>query len=232
MVLLGKGSSVFWNNITPELKDEYDHWHCFEHIPERVTVPGFLRGRRYFALKAERQYFNFYETENLATLTSLAYLERLNDPTPWTKEVLGGFRDLNRTLCDVVASHGTGEGAFILTAQFSIDPTQEDEIIEAVGNGLFADLVTRRGIVGAHLLRGDQASSKTETEEKALRDKPDEIADWVFLIEGIELDYLAELRDHDLSNGQLAARGIFNVHAGLYVLHMSLNTWELEAAAK
>ena len=50
MALAGRGVLAIWNDIAPGGDAEFDHWQTSEHIPERVGVPGFLRGRRYTAL--------------------------------------------------------------------------------------------------------------------------------------------------------------------------------------
>ena len=63
MALLGTGVLAIWNGIDPEAEADFVAWHVREHIPERVVLPGFRRGRRYVALDGEPAYFNFYETE-------------------------------------------------------------------------------------------------------------------------------------------------------------------------
>ena len=47
MPLLGQGVAAIWHDIDAANEADYHHWHCHEHIPERVSVPGFLRGRRF-----------------------------------------------------------------------------------------------------------------------------------------------------------------------------------------
>ena len=54
-------------------------------MPERVAIPGFLRGRRYVALDADLEFFNLYEAASPKVLAGPDYLERLNNPTPWTR---------------------------------------------------------------------------------------------------------------------------------------------------
>ena len=56
-----------------------------------------------------------YELRDTDALTSPEYLERLNNPTPWTKQVMAMALSLNRTLCRVVGSHSVGIGAHLLT---------------------------------------------------------------------------------------------------------------------
>ena len=88
MALLGKGVLAIWNGIKSEAEDDFVAWHVREHIPERVGLPGFLRGRRYVARDGHPKYFNFYETARVDDLSSPAYQARLNAPTEWTRKVV------------------------------------------------------------------------------------------------------------------------------------------------
>jgi hypothetical protein len=99
MALAGGGVLAIWNDIAPGGDAEFDHWQTSEHIPERVGVPGFLRGRRYTVLTGSPRYFTLYETESVATLQSEGYLARLNAPTPWTSKCIQLFRNNRRTAC-------------------------------------------------------------------------------------------------------------------------------------
>src|SRR4029453_7975918 len=91
--LAGSAVLASWNDIAPGGDAEFDHWHTTEHIPERVSVPGFLRGRRYNAIAGNPTYFTLYETDTVAVLQSPAYLARLNAPTPWTAKCIQLFRN-------------------------------------------------------------------------------------------------------------------------------------------
>jgi hypothetical protein len=126
MALLGKGALVIWHDPAPEIESEYNEWHSKEHMYERVHVPGFLRGQRGVAITGAPKYFNFYEVEDFATLTSKAYLDRLNDPTPWTRRVAPHMHNNSRTLCRVSASFGAAVPAFwtmILLASAAVQKT-------------------------------------------------------------------------------------------------------------
>ena len=63
MALAGQGVLAIWNGIEDEAEADFVAWHVREHIPERVAVPGFLRGRRYVAVAGAPKYFNFYELD-------------------------------------------------------------------------------------------------------------------------------------------------------------------------
>ena len=75
-------------DVTPEAISEHDDWHTHEHLPERLSIPGFLRGTRWVALHGEPRYVVLYEVEELATLSAPAYLKRLNEPSAWTSKGL------------------------------------------------------------------------------------------------------------------------------------------------
>ena len=57
-------------DIAPEAIAEHDDWHTHEHLPERLSIPGFLRGSRWVATRGEPRYMVLYEVRELATLTS------------------------------------------------------------------------------------------------------------------------------------------------------------------
>jgi hypothetical protein len=58
MSLAGLGAVCIWHDLLPEARDEFHQWHNREHMPERVGIPGFRRGRRYVALSGTPQIFN------------------------------------------------------------------------------------------------------------------------------------------------------------------------------
>jgi hypothetical protein len=94
--MVGEGVLAIWFDVEAEAEAELEAWYPRQHLPERLSVPGFLRGRRYAAVDALARNFTLYEVETPAVLTSGAYLERLNNPTDWTRRVLPSFRRMVR----------------------------------------------------------------------------------------------------------------------------------------
>src|SRR5207253_550802 len=92
---------------------EFERWHSKEHMPERVSIPGFLRGSRWRSATGAGSYFVLYETHDASTLRSAPYMERLNDPTPWSTRMFPRFRNMVRSICTVRASVGRGVGRAI-----------------------------------------------------------------------------------------------------------------------
>jgi hypothetical protein len=98
MALLGKGAMLLSFDVAPEAIVEHDDWHTHEHMPERLSIPGFLRGSRWIAERGQPRYFVVYEVEEVGVLASTAYLEQLNNPTPWTAKMMVHYRGMTRGL--------------------------------------------------------------------------------------------------------------------------------------
>ena len=206
MGLLGAGAMVFWWEVDGD-PDDHDAWHSHEHLQERLCVPGFLRGRRGNGVSGAAGYFVMYEVDDLAILISKPYLDRLNNPTPWSQRIMSRFRYMNRTLCRVVASFGTGIGTELLTIQLAPAADQAETLRDWLVADALPGLVQQPGIVGTHLLEGDEAASRTETEEKRLRESEDEIADWVVLVEGYDTEGIRSVFEGPLSEASLTGHG-------------------------
>lgn len=223
MGLLGAGVLAIWNGIAPEAEAEFVAWHVREHIPERVGLPGFLRGRRYVALEGAPKYFNFYETADLAALTSSTYKARLDAPTEWTRRVVRHFIDTSRTVCRVATSFGTGEGGWVMTLRLEVGAAPAD-FAAAVAAEFLLPAVDLPGIVAAHLLQGEVEASGGRTAESAARGKPDAIVGWVILVEAVDPVPLRALSGTELSDARLAAAGASGrIQRGIYAYQFGLS---------
>ncbi len=184
MSLAGRGAVCIWHDLTPEATDEFYQWHNREHMPERVGIPGFLRGRRYIAVAGAPTYFNLYEAETAEVLGGKAYLDRLNAPTDWTRRVVPAFRRVSRSICRVVYSEGVGQGGFMLTQRFELAAGDRAGTLETMRQRLLPPLTERKGIAGVHLCIADEAISRIETAEKKARADATAVPGCIILIEG------------------------------------------------
>ncbi len=183
--LVGEGFVAIWHDIVPEGKAEFCAWHTREHIPERLRVPGFLRGRRYWAEGETPEYFNLYEVETAEVLTGKEYLARLNDPTPWTRRTLPYFRNVSRSLCRVGASLGRSQGGVILTLRAEAVAGHEERLGRYLANEALPRLFDQPGVVGAHFGVADRAASEIATAERKERGSATLVPGWVVLLEGV-----------------------------------------------
>jgi hypothetical protein len=184
MGLRGEAAVVIWGEMTEDAA-EVDLWYAREHLQERLNIPGFLRARRCVRELGSPSYFMIYELSYTSVPTSPAYLERLNNPTPWTKQIMAKARSGNRTLCKTVASHGLGIGAYLMTARVETLDGPGSEL-SAWMTGSLASIAEQPGITGAHLLHRDTSVVRPDTKERQARQRADGSSDVVALIEGYD----------------------------------------------
>jgi hypothetical protein len=175
---------AIWHDLAPEAKEDFYEWHSREHLPERVGIPGFRRGRRYLAVSGGPEFFTLYEADSPEVLGGQDYLNRLNAPTEWTRRVAPSFRNLARSVCRVVFTGGTGSGGVMLTMRFAIDAAHRATTIEALTRRILPPLTFRHGISGVHLCVADEAIGNVETADKKVQADAMPGPSWVVLIEG------------------------------------------------
>ena len=166
------GILTIWNDFDAEDLPHFERWYNREHLMERVGVPGFHFGRRYErASIGDRQFFAFYEVDNPAVLTSPAYVERLENPTPWTARTMKSFRRMVRTVCDLKAIAGelAGSHVVVLRADQAMAPTPDAE-------KLAAKLAAEEGIARVQLWTAAAQQTKADTAEMKSRGKDQLIA--------------------------------------------------------
>ena len=185
--LLGKGVLAVWNDIAPELEAEYNDWYTNQHLPERVGIPGFLRGRRFRRVSAGGpRYFTLYEVASPDVLTSAPYLERLNDPTDWTKKVAPQFQNSTRTACSVTTSVGRGTGGFATTVEFGAAEGRADQLRSWLVDDVLPKLVTGPDVVAAHLCEADLATTSAKdatAEQAAMKERGSGTVRWFVMVE-------------------------------------------------
>ena len=102
-----KGSALLmvFTNIDSEHDFEFNKWYVEEHLPERLSAPGFLDAALYQATKASPRYLAIYELESLATMQTPEYLHMSQNPTEWTKRIgpSGAGRGVVRNICEQIS---------------------------------------------------------------------------------------------------------------------------------
>ncbi|KQW56405.1 hypothetical protein [Variovorax sp. Root411] len=186
-MLAGEGAVAIWNDIAEAGRAEFYAWHLHEHMPERVGIPGFVRGRRYRAADAATQpeFFTLYETASFQVIQGSDYLSRLNEPTEWTRATTAHFQTTTRSLTRVVASHGVGSGGAMLTVRFDIADDTVRDVVPRLSSALEAVARLPR-ISGAHLLGSDVGMSGQRTAESKDRKDLQAPARWVLLLEACD----------------------------------------------
>ena len=213
MALPGTAAVAMWWQLAPDKRAEFEDWHSHEHFPERMGIPGFLRGSRWTATGPGRRYFVMYEVAELDTLASPPYLERLNNPSAWTARMMPHYRGMRRGFCRVVFSRGLGLGTSGLLIHFSPEPGRETALRDWLVAQALPALPGRPGLASAHLF--EAALTPEMTREQRIRGKDDGV-DWVVLVTGYDESAVAGLATATLSPGELERRGGINIAAGGY----------------
>lgn len=128
-----KGMMAFWTDIDDEDLLEVQKWHNCEHMTERVSIPGFIVGRRYRGVDGAPTFFISYETRDADVLQSAAYLQALNNSTPWTKHALTFFKNNIRNIYSRVAVAGDApvtEAPFNCALRFNLDTDNEKQTLK------------------------------------------------------------------------------------------------------
>jgi hypothetical protein len=202
-----RGILAIFNNVAPGRDDDFNNWFQGEHFEERLAVPGFLYGRRHQALSGASEYFNFYVTDDPEVLTSKAYLDRVNNPTPRSRVTMSEiFRDMCRTVCRREVRVGNARGGMTTVARFETPQNL------AKLKSTLKELATDETVSGEIWVSAE--TSRNASEEERLRGGDRKIAQ-CFVVDTLSQEK-AELVARRLQQAFPAAEmGIFRVIAHL-----------------
>ena len=213
------GILAIWHDVDAAIGDDYERWYFQEHLPERVGVPGFLAGRRYEAVEGAPRFLTCYEGKGPDIFVSKPYLDRLNDPTPWSTSVLRHFRDTNRTICRRTWETGEIRGAWGVVLRVNRSGEEEDEAtrgqvaaLEERGRGWAEDWRVLR----VEIWRREVLALPGPTAEANLRAAPDRY------IEGAVFAHFA--REEDARAAAESAGPADGAEAGVYRLLCELRS--------
>jgi hypothetical protein len=198
MPLLGKGFLGLWHDIEAgEAEAEYHEWHTREHMPERVSLPGFLRARRGVDWNlAHQRYLTVYEGATLEAFRSPEYLERLNRPTAWSSKMAPHFRNFLRVACETVSTTGLGAGGAMATLRLDLPAGMDEPAFRDASAELTATLMPQPGVCGVHTALARPEYSSVRTTETELRPEMAEPGfGAVVLIDGVGQKELEARRD-------------------------------------
>lgn len=204
--LQGKAALFVWKNYIGDDEDAFNEWYIREHVPERVGIPGFLRGRRYEAVSGTRKYAAFYETVDAEVLVSDTYMHFTRQPDANTRHFISRFGDGVRSVMDTVASAGAGAGAAASFLAFGVAEGREAELVDWAAGTLLPGLVKAQGVVGAHLLATNPEILVTSQREHLRPD--DTVFDWILMVEATRPEELDRARDAHFPPAILAEHGV------------------------
>lgn len=204
-----------WSELAESDTEAFVEFHNREHMPERFAIPGFLRAARYVAVENSTTFLTVYDIDGITTLTSAAYLERLDNPTPWTMETLPKISGGRRTTAKIDYCEGSGRGGHILCAEWAglVDETQRSALQTVLGLAIGCG-----GIVSIKAGPVDLQSSSVETAESRISQRVAPSHGYLAILEATSAGALQAV-DRSLIR---AARPLPPPRVGIYRLEASL----------
>ena len=88
----------------PHMEEEFNAWYDSEHLPERLSIPGFRSARRWVVdgKPGDGKYLATYELDSPTVLSSAEYLARFQRPTPWSRRCLETAVVFERWACEQI----------------------------------------------------------------------------------------------------------------------------------
>ncbi|MGV6875020.1 hypothetical protein ACUSIJ_20300 [Pseudochelatococcus sp. B33] len=186
MGLKGSAFLAIWHDIAEGKHGEYIEWHTREHMLERLSIPGFRTGKRLHAPEAGRYVFGtIYAADDVEVFRSAGYIERLNNPTPWTAAVAPSFQNFLRVACERIVTAGNGDGGSMATIRFDFTAADAEAALRDKAQGLVDEVLALPGVACVHLGVARSEVSGVRTRETELRQAMSEKGfDAVLLVEG------------------------------------------------
>jgi hypothetical protein len=181
-----------WHSLEPGTERDFDRWHTYEHMPERVGVPGFRQARRYMnRALASHACFTMYEAAHVETFRSPGYLARLNDPTPWSRRVGATQTNFLRGAFEIETTLGNGIGGAMATFRVALDGTDRERTMRALRH-VAQQVLELHGVVGVHTAAAKQQVTGVRTTEMDIRrsTSAENALDSVMLVETIGFEEL------------------------------------------
>ncbi|MFL9899769.1 hypothetical protein PQR71_16735 [Paraburkholderia fungorum] len=178
---------AIWSTIASESETDYMHWLTREHIFERVSVPGFRSGR---VLKRRNsqpsEYMMLYELDNANVMSSPGYLERLNNPTPWTQRIMPTLEQFRRGGGSIVAQGGNpaGHGGYVAIARF--EEVLPDRLSGEEGLEMVNTLAKVDWAVNVQVMSVKNDATSIATQEKSMRRSAEGAFAGLLLLESLD----------------------------------------------
>ncbi|WP_052496884.1 MULTISPECIES: hypothetical protein [unclassified Rhizobium] len=138
---------AIWNDYPAEFAEEYTSWHTFEHVPERLTVPGMQAARRYVSASEIETYFTLYDLEDLSVIEQPAYIDLVRNPTPWSLKMRRHFSKVLRIPGKIAATGGHGIGGAANVQAYSVDRREAQTWVLALET-MLRHLITQSHLAG------------------------------------------------------------------------------------
>ncbi len=182
---------ALWNDYPATMAEEYEAWHTFEHVPERLTVPGMRAARRYVSAAGKESYFTLYELESLAVIEQPSYLDLVRNPTPWSQKMRQHFSSVLRIPGEIAVKAGSGIGGATLVQAYSVESGKAHASIPMMEE-ILRQLMTQTRITGFQVVLAEPNQVYEVFEQDEATD-PDTV-NVVIIAEGTSVEALSVMQ--------------------------------------
>jgi hypothetical protein len=200
MPVAGTAALLNWSDVAEADRPEYYAWHAREHMVGRIGVPGFLRGRRYAAIRATHNFFQFYELADADVLKSTPYRALAGAPTPLTKRVTPRIHNSCRVVAKRVLSVGVGQAGYLLTLRMLSDAADAAVFDAAVTDAMAMQVGAMPMITGLTLFTAIDAPSGIVLVERMSVDALEAASNALrMVLQGVTHDVAHDLFRHEFT---------------------------------
>ncbi len=132
MAKKGRGILLVYADVDEKIEEEFNAWYDTEHVPERLSAPGFLGARRWVAKQAETKYLALYDLESPAALETEVYRQMSGEfNTAWTKRITSQVSKLTRRVYEQIwpgQAPALPDAGALLAVAIGPEPGYEDEL--------------------------------------------------------------------------------------------------------
>jgi hypothetical protein len=169
------------SDIANAVERDYLEWLTREHTIERVGIDGFMSARLFRSQHSGfGRYLILYELADASVVDSPAYLERLNNPTPWTSRMMPHLGNFVRGGGAVTAHLGAGYGAAIVPLMMPAGPSEQ-------AYSALETIAKDSGVAAIRILQTDLCRTSVATNEKTLRSR-DQSFEALLIMEAFDED--------------------------------------------
>jgi hypothetical protein len=187
-----QGFLAIWCEIGSDDFTNYRNWLTQEHIADRIDSPGFLGVRLCASVDNERSHFFLYVTESPDVMKAPPYLHILNNPSPWTRQIMVKFGPFDRAAGERLVKIGRGFGSHVLASRVRADAGVLDA---AAARDALKALIRLPDTVGVRLLKNHRDTTGIKSAEKQMRGGIEGDFDYLLVVEALSEAGAAWARD-------------------------------------
>ena len=174
---------VYTDLIDPKHEEEFNAWYNTEHLPELLTLPGFLDAARYVATKGGPKYLAAYELTSVEAIRSPEFSSRKR--TPWENRMSPRVTGKNRVRIvgrqifpSMLENPDRGMAPALQIGRMSVPDNAEAEWNEWYNTEYVPGYLKVPGLVYARRYRVVEGEQGFATVYELADDKVSESADW------------------------------------------------------